>query len=100
MKYTNRSGKPADIARLDFHDFFGRLQDRTKAKVHEKEKGVMMIDKIKDRFCLSEREMNEIRQKLFQKEVDTFKELTERARAKPFQHPKKIEWHDTRINIR
>jgi hypothetical protein len=49
-----RFGQPADIARLDFHDWGGRIIDRTKAKTGEKVKGVLMIEKIKDRFGLDD----------------------------------------------
>jgi len=65
-KNKSRYGTPSDIARLDFHNWFGQLQDRIKAKTTEKDKGISMIQKIYDYFGISEefcrkrmRELNE-----------------------------------------
>ncbi len=52
-----RQGRVADIARLDIHDFFGNLISRTKGKVHEKTKGAMMIQQIKERFELNDEDL-------------------------------------------
>ncbi len=48
-----RHGSPADIARLDFHDWHGNLIDRTKAKVSEKDKGAMLVEKITNSFGIT-----------------------------------------------
>jgi hypothetical protein len=45
-----RLGQPAEIAKLDFHDWLGRLIDRTKAKTTEINKGMLMWDQIQNRF--------------------------------------------------
>ncbi len=52
-KGKQRHGVPSEIARLDFHDWHGNLIDRTKGKVTEKDKGVMMIEKISNNFGVS-----------------------------------------------
>ncbi len=69
-KNNHRGGSVADIARLDFHDHFGNLFDRTRAKVSEKEKGVMMVDKIKNRFGISELDEQRFRQKMMDWQED------------------------------
>lgn len=66
-------GRPADIARLDFHDWNGEILDRIRAKVTEKKIGVLMIDKIKDNFGITDidiryyhnEEMKEERKRIF-----------------------------------
>ena len=69
-KFNHRSGNVADIARLNFHDHFGNLFDRTRAKVNEKEKGVMMVDKLKNRFGITELDEEKFRQKMMDWQED------------------------------
>lgn len=59
-----RNGKPADIARLDFHGWAGQLQERIKGSTNEKDIGVAMIMRIKDRFNLTESEIREIEKRI------------------------------------
>lgn len=79
------SSSSSDIARLDFHDYFGRLQDRTKASTNQKPLGVMMIDKVVNRFGLSEEDIKRLREELKEKEKRDFAELQNWAESRPFQ---------------
>ena len=90
MKNRNkfrRSGRVADIAKLDFHDFFGNLFDRTKCKTTEKEKGALMIDKIQNRFNISDFDLDDFRRKLKEKEREDFDGMIREAKER-----KRIEW--------
>lgn len=75
----------ADIAKLDFHDFFGRLQDRIKANTTQKPIGVMMMDKLIDRFGLSQEDINKFREELRDKSKKEFLEMEAWAKTRPFQ---------------
>lgn len=69
-KPKSRYGTPADIARLDFHNWFGQLHDRMKAKTTEKDKGVLMIEKIQHYFGIS---MEYCRQRLHELNMEAMK---------------------------
>ena len=81
----NKLGKGVDIARLDFHDFVGRLQDRTRTATTQKPMGVMMLDKIISRFNLTEEEIVNIRKELADKEKKEFEEYEAWRKSRPFQ---------------
>lgn len=53
IKKRVRQGKVAEIARLDFHDFGGRLLSRTRSKTTEKVQGLQMIGQIMNYYDLS-----------------------------------------------
>ncbi len=53
-KKHQRNGEVSDMASLTFHDWFGRLQNRMKARVTDKDKGVMMIEQIQTKFGITE----------------------------------------------
>ncbi len=70
-----RIGGPADIARLDFHDWCGRLIDRTKGKTTEKDKGLMMMERIENRFGITAEERQRFREEAMKEIEEDFKEL-------------------------
>ena len=74
-KKNTRQGRVAEISKLDFHDFSGRLIDRTRAKVTERDKGVLMIQNIKDRFNLSDIDIQEFRRVMHQRELEDFEDM-------------------------
>lgn len=78
-KFT-RNGNVADTARLDFHDWFGSIMDRTRAKTSEKHKGLLMIDKIKSRFAINDFDLGMFRKQMKDREESDFKEMEEHAR--------------------
>ncbi len=53
-----RQGIPAEIARLDFHSWDGRLVDRIKGKVTEKFKGIQMVENIENRFGITKQDID------------------------------------------
>lgn len=67
-----RSGVPADIARLDFHDWWGNLIDRIKGKVTQKNKGLEMLEKIEGSFSISEFDRKEYKRKMMEWQHDAF----------------------------
>ena len=80
-----RVPKSSDVARLDFHDAMGNVYDRIKGKVTQKERGISMINRIEDRFNISQFDIEEFRKALNEKEIEDFKELQEEARRKDRQ---------------
>jgi len=81
------------VGTLDFHEYNSRENriSRTRAHVSEKDKGVQMIDQIKSRFNLSDRDIKEIQNKQIYAEA---REQLAFAKNKP------IEWkRDDRGNI-
>lgn len=71
-KDRQRSGVPADIARLDFHDWGGQLIDRIKGKVTQKEKGHEMLEKIQNNFGISQLEREEYKKKMLEWQKEAF----------------------------
>lgn len=65
----NRRNHGIDVGRLDFHDFWGKLQDRVKWKVGQKEIAVMAIDRIIDREGLNYEEIKNIRKKIKEESI-------------------------------
>lgn len=55
--------KPAEIVRVDIHSWAGQLIDRMKAKTTEKNKGALIINRLKDVFGISEKDIREAIQK-------------------------------------
>jgi len=49
-----RNGQPSDIATLTFHDWYGNKVDKVKGKTTEKNKGIIMLKKIKDQFSIDD----------------------------------------------
>ncbi len=87
-KAKQRNGVPSDMAKLDFHDWFGRLQDRFKAKVTEKEKGMLMMDKLMDRFGITPKEHSDFRAKALAWNTEVFSKESIERREKAFgDHP-------------
>jgi len=78
----NRIGRRVDIARLDFHDFCGRLIDRTRCNITEKEKGMFMIDKIGDRFNINDFDLQQFREEMIRREIKDFEEMEEQAKKR------------------
>lgn len=72
VKKRQRGGRPADICRLDFHDFWGNLIDRLKGKVTEKNKGIEMMNKIEGSFGISEKDRMEYDEKMLEWQKDAF----------------------------
>jgi hypothetical protein len=68
-----RGGVVADIARLDFHDFWGRLIDRIKGKTTEKDKGLLMVEKIQQNFGISGKDKDAFRAKMIEMQEKAFK---------------------------
>lgn len=86
-KKFNRSGRQADIAQLTFHGWFGDLMDRIKAKTTEKEKGIMMLDKIENQFNISEVDRKSFRKELKEREEKEFDEMREQAKERKDKDP-------------
>ncbi len=85
MKFQRRNktdGSSGDIATLNFHSWAGDLQDRVRAKTTEKDKGVMMMDRIKDRFGLTALIIEEQREKLKERELKDLEDMKRIARQK------------------
>lgn len=81
-----KDGKTALVARLDFHTWGGRLVGRTRAKCNEIEKGVQMIQNIKDKFGLTDKEVRDITDKMLMQET--------LEQAKNFENSStKIQWN-------
>ena len=65
-------------ARLDFHDIniFPRLIDRTNATTHEKDKGLIMIEKILSRFSIESKgiefKIDEFRKRMLEMQIVAF----------------------------
>ena len=78
----SRKGVVADIVRLDFHDFFGRLIDRVKGKITEKRKGVIMLEKIEQGFGISKRDRERFQEEM----LEIQREAVEESRSE------KIDW--------
>ncbi|KKN20300.1 hypothetical protein LCGC14_0937120 [marine sediment metagenome] len=107
-KKFNRSGRQADIAQLTLHGWFGDLIDRIKAKTTEKEKGIMMLDKIENQFNISQMDREAFRKVMKEREKEDFEEMKEQARERrkgdpftrdekgnivsPFRSKEKIRW--------
>ena len=107
-KKFNRSGRQADIAQLTFHGWFGDLMDRIKAKTTEKEKGIMMLDKIENQFDISNLDREDFRKEMKEREEKEFDEMKEQAKHRkdndaftrdsagriisPFQSKKKLDY--------
>lgn len=72
-KKRQRNGVPSDIAKLDFHDWYGNLQDRIRCKVNEKDKGMGMLDRIQERFGITKKEYEEFREKMLYYNLDSIK---------------------------
>lgn len=84
----NRSGRQADVAQLTFHGWFGDLMDRIKAKTTEKEKGIMMLDKIESHFNINDFDREKFRKEMREREEREFREMKEQAeidKGKPFK---------------
>lgn len=86
-KKFNRSGRQADIAQLTFHGWFGDLMDRIKAKTTEKEKGIMMLDKIENQFNISEVDREDFRKEMKEREEKEFDEMREQAKERKNKDP-------------
>ena len=71
VKKRQRGGRPADICRLDFHDFWGNLIDRIKGKVTEKNKGIEMMTKIEHSFGISGKDREDYEKKMLEWQRDT-----------------------------
>ena len=87
-KKTNRSGRHADIAQLTLHGWFGDLIDRIKAKTTEKDKGMMMLEKIENQFSISESDRIIFRKEMQAREEREWEEMERQAKAmkdKPFK---------------
>ena len=87
-KKTNRSGRQADVAQLTFHGWFGDLIDRIKAKTTEKEKGMMMLEKIENQFGISESDKVIFRKEMQEREEREWEEMERQAEVmkdKPFK---------------
>ena len=69
----------SNLAILTFHDYFGAIQDRIKGKVTEKDKGVLMVEKIQDRFGIT---LDFCRQRLLELNIEAMK---------PTEYPKGTE---------
>jgi len=54
-----RNGQPADIVTLTFHDWYGNKIDKVKGKTTEKNKGVVMLKKIRDQFAIDNIDISE-----------------------------------------
>ncbi len=67
-----RAGSPAEVVKLDVHDWYGKLLQRTKAKTTEKDKGVMMIDRIIDIFSLSPSMIEQLRREIREKDAEAW----------------------------
>lgn len=65
----------SDIARLDFHRWDGTVYDRTRAPTGDKVKGVLMIDKIEDRFNLSPEEIIRMKEEIREKSLKELEEM-------------------------
>jgi len=81
-----RGGTVAEIVRLDFHDFFGRLIDRIKGKTTEKNKGVIMLEKIEQGFGISERDREKFREEMLEEQKEAIQASPRRLKEK------KIAW--------
>lgn len=87
-KKFNRSGRQSDIAQLTFHGWFGDLIDRIRAKTTEKEKGMMMLEKIENQFSISKPDREIFRKEMQEREKKEFAEMEKQAEAmkdKPFK---------------
>jgi len=76
----NRAGSKADIATLTIHGWFGDLIDRIRAKTNEKERGMLMVNKLENYFNINEFDRKIFRQKLLEREKRDFKEMEEQAK--------------------
>ncbi len=92
----NRIRNGTILAELKFSevDIYPRVFDSTKANITEKKKGMIMIEKIENRFSISKQQMDEFRNELEYYNEDamtpTFKEQAE----------KPVEWtRDEKGNI-
>ena len=88
LNRKNRVGRVAEIARLDFHDFWGRLIDRVRGKVTEKDKGLAMVERIESRFGLTEMDKIRFRQRMIEMNDES---LQPTKYPKDFK-PEKINW--------
>lgn len=79
------SNRVADIARLDFHDYFGRMYDRTRAKTTEKDKGILMLQKLEERFNISKDDRDKFLKKLHEEELKEVEEIREQMRKRKSQ---------------
>ena len=70
LKFSN------NLVRLDYYDAWHKIQERFRAKVTEKEKGCLMLEKIEERFNISQIDREEFRKKMREKEMSDFKELS------------------------
>lgn len=85
-----RAGRVADIVRLDFHDHWGRMFDRTRCKTTEKMKGILMIQKIMNYFDITIED--------YQKRAE--EELIKEAYEQRNIDTKQVKWNrDERGNI-
>lgn len=98
-KFAGRSGNISDIARLDFHNWYGDLVDRTKCCVNEKHQGFMMLEKIKNRFSLSQSDIEHFREELKERERIDFEGMEIQAKQR-IKGLGPVEWtRDTRGQI-
>lgn len=73
-----RNGQPADIATLSFHDWYGNKIDKVKGKTTEKNKGIIMLKKIKDQFGIGDLDIR----KFEYMELEEQKKLVENSPVK------------------
>lgn len=66
---------PADIAKLDIHDWYGNLIARLKAPATDKMLGAAMIMKLKDMFTLTDKEIEELYDMFQRNEMEEQKKL-------------------------
>lgn len=57
IKKKTRNGTPADIVRLDVHDWYGHLIHRIKGKSTEKTTGIAILELVADLFGLSSQDI-------------------------------------------
>ena len=86
-KKQSRNGNPSDIASLTFHNWFGEIMDRIKCKTTEKDKGIIMLNKIEGYFNIGPLDRQVFREKLREREIKDFEEMEKQADER-----RKVEW--------
>jgi hypothetical protein len=88
-----KNGQQAEIGTLTFHSWTGSIIDRIRSKTTEKEKGVVMMDVIEDRFGLTNEERIRIREEMKQREMKDFQEREEKANKKLVFNNTPVKWN-------
>lgn len=76
-KRKHNDGRVAITVKLDFHDWFGSLIDRNKAKVTEKKQIISMIEKLKDRADITQIDIDDFRRKQHQEDLKEYEGMKE-----------------------